>query len=163
MFEGLSEFDLIEVMGEATRDESAAMAQRLAAVAELYIRREGALAETEWWLVDYCHAVAAEIAAVQNISHSRALGQVQYACNLRHRLPAVMRVFLTGGHRLAGGLSDPAPHRQRHPRTDRRAGRGHRAARYPLDEALAPTTTRPHRCLGGQVRPRRHPGAAQNR
>jgi hypothetical protein len=30
--------DLIEVMGEATRDESTAIAQRLAAVAQLYLR-----------------------------------------------------------------------------------------------------------------------------
>ena len=45
MFEGLSDGDLIDVMGEATRDESTAIAQRLAAVAQLYVRRSGALAE----------------------------------------------------------------------------------------------------------------------
>jgi hypothetical protein len=96
VFEGLSDEDLIDVMGEATRDESTAIAQRLTAVAELFERREGALAETEWWCVDYCHAVAAEIAAVQNISHARAVGQVQFACALRHRLPRVARLFGRG-------------------------------------------------------------------
>jgi len=35
MFEGLSDVDLIDVMGEATRDESTAIAQRLAAVGVL--------------------------------------------------------------------------------------------------------------------------------
>ena len=39
MFEDMSDVDLIEVMGEATRDESTAIAQRLAAVAQLFVRR----------------------------------------------------------------------------------------------------------------------------
>ena len=96
MFEGLSDVDLIEVMGEATRDESTAIAQRLAGVAELFVRRSGDLAGTEWWQADGCDAVAAEIAAVQNISHARAVSQVQFACNLWHRLPTVARVFASG-------------------------------------------------------------------
>jgi len=92
----MSDWDLVEVMGEATRDESTAIAQRLAAVAELYGRRSGALADCAWWCVDACDAVAAEVAAVQNISHARAVGQVQFACALWHRLPAVARVFVSG-------------------------------------------------------------------
>ena len=83
-------------MGESTRDESTAIAQRLAAVAELFVRRSGDLAGTEWWLADGCDAVAAEIAAVQNISHARAVAQVQFACNLWHRLPTVAKVFASG-------------------------------------------------------------------
>ena len=83
-------------MGEATRDESTAIAQRLAAVAELYVRRRGELAECEWWVADACDAVAAEIAAVQNISHARAVAQVQFACNLWHRLPRLASVFVSG-------------------------------------------------------------------
>jgi len=83
-------------MGEATRDESTAIAQRLAAVAELYVRRRGALAQCQWWVADDCDAVAAEIAAVQNISHPRAVSQVQFACNLWHRLPRLAAVFVTG-------------------------------------------------------------------
>jgi len=88
--------ELIEVMGEATRDESTAIAQRLAAVAELFVRRSGELAEREWWCVDSCAAVAAEVSAVQHISHARAVSQVQFACALRHRLPALAAVFATG-------------------------------------------------------------------
>jgi hypothetical protein len=83
-------------MGEATRDESTAIAQRLAAVAELYVRRCGELAECQWWCADACDAVAAEVSAVQNISHARAVAQVQFACALWHRLPRLARVFVSG-------------------------------------------------------------------
>jgi hypothetical protein len=96
MFEAMAAVELIDVMGEATRDESTAIAQRLAAVAELFVRRSGELAECEWWCADACDAVAAEVSAAQNISHARAVGQVQFACALRHRLPAVARVFAAG-------------------------------------------------------------------
>ena len=96
VFDSVGDGELIEVMGEATRDESTAIAQRLAAVAELYVRRCGELAECQWWMADHCDAVAAEIAAVQNISHSRAVAQVQFACNLWHRLPRVAKVFVSG-------------------------------------------------------------------
>jgi len=88
--------ELIEVMGEATRYESTCIAQRLLAVAELYTRHEGALADMEWCLVDYCAATAADVSAVQNISHARAVGQVQFACALAYRLPTVAKVFLRG-------------------------------------------------------------------
>ena len=96
MFEGCVGWDLIDVMGEATRDESTAIAQRLAAVAQLYVRRSGELAACEWWTADGCDAVAAEISAVQNIGHARAVSQVQFACNLWHRLPRVAKVFASG-------------------------------------------------------------------
>ena len=87
----MSDVDLIEVMGEATRYESTSIAQRLLAVAELFVRRSGELAECEWRCADACDAVAAEVSAVQNISHARAVSQVQLGCALRHRLPAVAR------------------------------------------------------------------------
>jgi hypothetical protein len=96
MFGGLSDVDLIDVMGEATRDESTAIAQRLAGVAELFVRRSGALAELDWCCADGCDAVAAEVSAAQNISHARAVGQVQFACALWHRLPTVAKVFASG-------------------------------------------------------------------
>jgi hypothetical protein len=84
MFEGVADSELIEVMGEAPRDESTAIAQRLTAVAELFVRRSGQLAGLEWCVADACDVVAAEISAVQNISHARAVGQVQFACALHH-------------------------------------------------------------------------------
>jgi Domain of unknown function (DUF222) len=65
-------------------------------VAKLYERRQGALGDLDWYVVDDCAGVAAEVSAVQNISHSRAVGQVQLACALAHRLPTVAKVFLRG-------------------------------------------------------------------
>jgi hypothetical protein len=96
MFESASDADLIDVMGEATRDESTAIAQRLAAVGVLYSRREQERAECKWWSIDATDAVAAEVSAVQNISHARAVGQVRYARTLRERLPQVAKVFAAG-------------------------------------------------------------------
>ena len=96
MFEAVGDAELIDVMGEATRDESTAIAQRLAAVAELFVRRSGELADAQWCCADGCDAVAAEVSAVQNISHARAVGQVQFACALWHRLPTVGRLFCSG-------------------------------------------------------------------
>ena len=46
--------------------------------------------------VDATDAVAAEVSAVQNISHARAVGQVHYARTLRERLPRVAKVFARG-------------------------------------------------------------------
>jgi hypothetical protein len=96
MFETVPDADLIDVMGEATRDESTAIAQRLAAVGELYARREQERAECKWWSIDATDAVAAEVSAAQNISHARAVGQVRYARTLRDRLPQVAKVFAAG-------------------------------------------------------------------
>ena len=83
-------------MGEASRDESTAIAQRLAAVGELYARRAVEWAERSLWSADPLDAVAAEVSAAQNISHARAVGQVHYARTLRARLPALATVFATG-------------------------------------------------------------------
>jgi hypothetical protein len=96
VFEGVADVDLIDVMGEATRDESTAIAQRLTAVGELYGRREAERAEIKRWSTDVTDLVAAEISAVQNISHARAVGQVHYARTLRDRLPYVAKVFAAG-------------------------------------------------------------------
>src|SRR4029079_909633 len=96
MFEGLSDADILDVMGEATRDESTAIAQRLAAVGVLYSRRERERAECKWWSVDATDAVVAEVSAVPDISQARAVGQVHFARTLRERLPRVAKVFATG-------------------------------------------------------------------
>ncbi len=92
MFESSSDVDLVEVMGEATRDESTSIALRLLAVGELYARRAVELAEQ----TDPADWVAAEISAVQNISHARAVGQISYGRTLRERLPQVAKVFVRG-------------------------------------------------------------------
>ncbi|WP_036437990.1 DUF222 domain-containing protein, partial [Mycobacterium sp. URHB0044] len=88
MFDG-PEFELIEVMGEATRDESTAVAQRLLAVGRLYARRAVELAQWNTWRNDVTAEVAAEVSAAQNVSHARAVGQINYGRTLCERLPMV--------------------------------------------------------------------------
>jgi hypothetical protein len=95
-FEGVADRELIEVMGEATRDESTAIAQRLLGVGELFARRAVELAEWNKWRIDPTDEVAAEISAAQNISHARAVGQIRYGRALCERLPAVATVFARG-------------------------------------------------------------------
>ncbi|MGV0795309.1 HNH endonuclease, partial [Mycolicibacterium sp. XJ1819] len=76
MFEGVTEVNLIDVMGEFTRDESTSTALRLLAVGELYARRAVERQETFGWICDPVEQVAAEISAAQNISRARAVGQI---------------------------------------------------------------------------------------
>jgi Domain of unknown function (DUF222) len=96
MFEAVADPELIDVMSEATRDESTAIAQRLLAVGELYARRAQELSETFWWRTDPTEEVAAEISAAQNISRARAVGQIHYGRTLRERFPEVAKVFARG-------------------------------------------------------------------
>jgi len=96
MYEAVTDWELVDMMGEATRQESMSIAERYAMIAELYERRKEPLKECEWWFADHCAAVAAEVSAALNISHARAVGQVQYACALKYRLPRVLKVFLRG-------------------------------------------------------------------
>ncbi|MGE2719885.1 HNH endonuclease signature motif containing protein [Mycolicibacterium celeriflavum] len=96
MFEDASSFDLLTLMGEEAREESAAMGRRLALVAELYARRVKEHREARMFLTDVAVVVAAEISPVQNISHARALGQVHAAKTLHERLPRVAEIFRRG-------------------------------------------------------------------
>ncbi|MDX1884130.1 DUF222 domain-containing protein [Mycolicibacterium sp. 120270] len=86
MFERFSDAALIDAMGEATRDESAMIAQRLAAVGELDAQRTRELADRKLWRHDPFEEVAAEISAAQNISRGRARGQITMARILRDEL-----------------------------------------------------------------------------
>ncbi|MDT4999419.1 MAG: hypothetical protein QOK12_1524, partial [Mycobacterium sp.] len=83
-------------MGEATRDESTATAQRLLAGGRLYARRAAELAEWNRWRTDVTEEVAAEVSAAQNVSRGRAKGQIFYGRMLCERLPAVAKVFVAG-------------------------------------------------------------------
>ena len=92
----VADVELIEVMGEATRDESTATAQRLLAVGALYARRAVELAAWNRSRIDATEEVAAEVSAAQNVSRGRAKGQIFYGRVLCERLPAVAKVFATG-------------------------------------------------------------------
>jgi Domain of unknown function (DUF222) len=92
----MGDTELIDAMVEATRDESAMIAQRLAAVGELDARRAVELAERNLWTLDPFQELAAEISAAQNISRGRAGNQIHFARTLRDDLPCVAKVFATG-------------------------------------------------------------------
>jgi hypothetical protein len=64
---------LIDAMGDATRDESAAIARRFALIGELDARRAREWEERNLWCTDPYEAVAAEISAAQNISRGAGL------------------------------------------------------------------------------------------
>jgi Domain of unknown function (DUF222) len=95
---GRDDAGLIEAMRDATRLESAAMARRLAAVAELYHRRlaEQDADERAQWCIDGGEQVAAEVAAAPGISRSRAGGQLRYGLALAERLPKLGELFDAG-------------------------------------------------------------------
>ncbi|OBI84258.1 HNH endonuclease signature motif containing protein [Mycobacterium sp. E740] len=96
MFEEVSDEELITFMGEETREESAAMGRRLASVGELFERRYPGFALDDLCTTDLTAAVAAEISPVQNISHARAISQVETAVTLRKRLPQILKRFCRG-------------------------------------------------------------------
>jgi hypothetical protein len=96
VFESFTDAALIDAVGEATRDESAAVARRFALIGELDARRAKDLEESIFWRTDPYEEVTAEIAAAENISRGRACTEVHYARVLRDRLPQVAAVFGTG-------------------------------------------------------------------
>ena len=80
------------------RVENAACARRLGATADLLQRQlaaDGSL-EREQWVIDNWDAVAAEIAAAQNVSLGVASHQLMIAEALGERLPRVAEVFSAG-------------------------------------------------------------------
>jgi Domain of unknown function (DUF222) len=96
VFDTLTDAALIDGIGDASRQESAAVARQYALIGELDARRAVQLAERNWWRTDPYEEVTAEISAAQNISRGRASNQVHGARILRDRLPQVAAVFATG-------------------------------------------------------------------
>jgi hypothetical protein len=91
-----------------TRVENAAAARRLASTADMLEARWAAdgSAEREQWCLDNWDAVAAEVAAAQNVSTGVASHQLMVAMALRERLPRVAEVFATGAisYRLVAAI-----------------------------------------------------------
>ncbi|WP_407662331.1 HNH endonuclease signature motif containing protein [Mycolicibacterium rutilum] len=96
---GATDADLITFMGEEVREESAALGRRWFLVAELAGRRFPEMVGRQMYCADSISSVAAEISPVLNISHSRAVWQVETAITLRDRHPQVFK-------RLCRGLID---------------------------------------------------------
>ena len=99
MFEECDDTQLVAVIGDSARAENTACARRLAAIAELYERRQIPVDDgqgRELWRIDPWEAVAAEVAAAQCLTAGAAGGLMHYAICLRERLPRVAAVFATG-------------------------------------------------------------------
>jgi 2-succinyl-5-enolpyruvyl-6-hydroxy-3-cyclohexene-1-carboxylate synthase len=85
-------------VGAWARVENAACARRLAAMADELERQmsaDGSLDRVQWCL-DNWDAVAASVAAAQNVSLGVASHQLLIADDLRQRLPRVAEVFAAG-------------------------------------------------------------------
>jgi hypothetical protein len=85
-------------VGAWARVENAACARRLAAMADELDRQfsDDGSEEREQWCLDNWDAVAASVAAAQNISLGMAAHQLLIADDLCHRLPRVAEVFNAG-------------------------------------------------------------------
>jgi hypothetical protein len=119
-------------VGAWARVENAACARRLAVTADMLEARWAAdgSAEREQWCLDNWDAVAAEVAAAQNVSHGVASHQLIVARALRDRLPRVAEVFATGRSRI--GWS---------PRSSRAHGWSKTLRPVPVDAAIAAEVT----------------------
>jgi Domain of unknown function (DUF222) len=101
MFDGLSDADdaaVAAAITAGTREESAASARRLAAVAELADRRSTApeAADRTQWACDTWDSAAAEVSAALGCTQGVASGQMQLALALRHRIPRVGALLADG-------------------------------------------------------------------
>jgi hypothetical protein len=97
VFEGRSDAELLEAMGDAQQAERAAFARQLLAVGEFTVRRmDQVYAEHEFWCVDDWEAIAAEIGAELGISRGRASSQMSYGRALLQRFPKLGEVFAAG-------------------------------------------------------------------
>lgn len=99
MFDGVSDTALVASIGDCARAENIACARRLAAIAELYDRRQFSVEDgngRELWRVDPWEAVAAEVAAAQDITACAASALMHNAICLHQRLPKVAALFATG-------------------------------------------------------------------
>lgn len=99
MFEKLSTAAVVDAIGTSARSENIACARRLAAIAELYRRREVPVQDAEGrelWRIDPWAAVSAEVAAAQSITPGAADSLLHNAVCLHQRLPEVAAVFAAG-------------------------------------------------------------------
>ncbi len=99
MFDEVPDAAAVAAIGDSARAENAACARRLAAIAELYERRQIPVEDgkgRELWRIDPWEAVAAEVAAAQGITAAAAGAQLHSAICLHDRLPKVAALFATG-------------------------------------------------------------------
>jgi hypothetical protein len=95
---GVDDAALVDAITGWARLEAAAVASKLAAIAELTDRRcRSELAtKREHWACDAWDSAAAEVAAAQSLSHRAASTLMHQGLALRHRLPRVGALLATG-------------------------------------------------------------------
>ncbi|MBS9533548.1 DUF222 domain-containing protein [Mycobacterium sp. M1] len=99
MFESMCDSDVVSAIGDSARSENIACARRVAAVAELYDRRQVWVQgpqDRRRWSFDVWDVVAAEIAAAQASTPAAASALLHVAVCLHQRLPKVAALFATG-------------------------------------------------------------------
>ncbi|HYB81444.1 MAG TPA: DUF222 domain-containing protein, partial [Mycobacterium sp.] len=87
---------LLDRVREAGRTEARAAAERLAAVAELFVLRCRDSGEQADWALDTWEAVAAQVAAALQCSVAMGSSYLRYAMAMRDRLPEVGKAFQAG-------------------------------------------------------------------
>jgi hypothetical protein len=87
---------VVAAIEQWAREEAAAGARRLRAIAELVSRRCDKPGERAHWSCDFWDFATAEVAAALGVSHAKASGQMQLSLTLRNRLPKVAALFISG-------------------------------------------------------------------
>ncbi|MGB8404366.1 MAG: DUF222 domain-containing protein, partial [Mycobacterium sp.] len=95
-FVGVDDSALIDTITDAARREARAAATRLAATAELALRRCDDHDGRALWACDGWDAAAAELGAALSIGRKEASGQMSIGIALRTRLPKVAAVLAAG-------------------------------------------------------------------
>jgi hypothetical protein len=95
-FAAADDATVVAAIEEGTREEAAAGARRLAAIAELASRRVADQGERALWVFDGWDSAAAEVAAAMSVGQRRASAQMRIAVALRERLPRVAALYRQG-------------------------------------------------------------------
>ncbi|MGE2730290.1 DUF222 domain-containing protein, partial [Mycolicibacterium vaccae] len=96
MFAGLDPVELVAVIEQAGRDEIAASARRLAAIAELVHATVDEDDQRGGWVYDCWADTASVVGAAMTIGPRRASGQMHIAVALRDRLPRIAALYCQG-------------------------------------------------------------------
>ena len=106
-FAAADDAEVVAAIEEGTREEAAAGARRLAAIAELARRRVDDEDERATWAFDGWDSAAAEVAAAMTVGHRRASAQMRIALALRDRLPRVAALYRQGviSSRIASAIT----------------------------------------------------------
>lgn len=95
-FASADDATVVAAIEECARLEAATAARRLAAIAELTLRRTEPDGEHEHWVVDGWDCASAEVGAAMGISHRAASREMRIGQALRESLPKVGALFAAG-------------------------------------------------------------------